>query len=138
MAGVRFLDDLWCPDGMAARLRQRLMVMSAIATNDIGNLALVAVARAREALVVVGVTGQERMRPDADLIADLVNLGGHIDAPAVLTAGCVGRMVIRKEQGALITFRFHAGEGGPEKGYLAVADRVVRDHAGVFQRVAVE
>lgn len=52
VAGIGFLDDLRCPDGVAARFGQRLMIVPAIAANDIRNLGLIAVAGAREALEI--------------------------------------------------------------------------------------
>ena len=49
----------------------------------------------REALV--GVSGQEGMRPDADRVADGVNLSEHFDAPAMNRTGGVRRMIVRHD-----------------------------------------
>ena len=55
--------------------------MAAIAANDIRNLRLAVMAG--EALVVVRMSRQHRMRPDPGFLADRVNLQKHLFAPAM-------------------------------------------------------
>src|ERR1700688_2980687 len=110
--------------------------MAAIAANDIRNLRLAVMAG--EALVVVRMSRQHRMRPDPGFLAHRVNLQKHLFAPAMLAAGAVSGMMVRQDQGAVEVFGFDTGEGGLEVGELGIADRAVGNDARILQRVAIE
>jgi hypothetical protein len=70
--------------------------MAAVTPDDVGNLH--GLMHAGEALVVVGVPGKHRMRPDAGLVANLIDLRPHVFAPAVARADGVAGMMMRNDQ----------------------------------------
>src|SRR6516165_4007425 len=70
---------------------QRVDVVAAVATDDEGyvDLPVTEFHDARIALVVVGVTGEEGVRVDTDVVADLVDLTHHGGAAAMIAAAAV-------------------------------------------------
>src|ERR1700721_4783709 len=83
--------------------------MAAIAANDVRNLRLAVMAG--EALVIVRMSRQHRVRPDAGFLAHRVNLRKHLLAPAMLAARDVTGVRGGPDEPALDVLGFDAGGG---------------------------
>jgi hypothetical protein len=79
--------------------------MASVAADQEGNLPLTE--SARETLVVMRVTGKYSMRPDADLVANCVDLLEHDQRSNVLAEG-VGRVMDGQDYCAFEFFLLHA------------------------------
>jgi hypothetical protein len=70
--------------------------VAAVAGDDVRNLHRLM--NTGESLVIVRMPGEDRVRPDARLRADLIDLRQHVFAPAVVAPERIGGMAARKNQ----------------------------------------
>ncbi len=129
-------------------------VVAAVSTNDEGHGVVLPrkAQRAREALVVVRVSGDDCMRIDASLFADGVDLGQHDWTAVVLAAARTAalrtiserRMVNREDDRSRIVAALDLLQLRGEEVELIVRNRrplgpalrrFARDHAGIFEGI---
>ena len=99
--------------------------------------------RPREALVVMHVPGDDRVRPDAGSRAGAVDVGEHLRAASMGRIAAERRVVHGDDDGSGILLALDALERSGEKRNLAVVEHgvravFVRDDARVFEHVAVQ
>ncbi len=63
--------------------------------------------RAGEALVIMGMAGKHRMRPYPGFFAGSVDLREHVDAPTMLAAGGISRVMMADDERAGEIVRLH-------------------------------
>lgn len=134
------LHYLWYTQRRLALARQPLHIVPAVAAAHVGNLRAVGPSPS-EALIIVHVARKDRVRPNPRLPAHRVHVGQHLHAPAMARtrlARRVRRVVVSKEQRALVLLRFHPRERRREKLDLRIADFFIRNDAGILQGIAVQ
>lgn len=135
---VPFLDELRGAErGTVSSFAQARQRMASVAANHIRDLAAVGPGSS-EALIVVRVPGEKRMRPYADFLANLVNLRDHVDTPAVRGSRGVRWMVGSEQQRSVVLLPFDPLQRGLDKIQLRIADLVIGNYSGVLQSIGVQ